>query len=182
MIVPTPNSPSHERTSISTRWQARARAASYTPTTSTVGTHTSSRLARPPGQRDWMIGAAGDDGRASGCRPVDAAAIGTSARSSAPADRSPGRRESRHTASDDKGAIVKFAHSWVLSPVGAGTATLAGVNWVQRVNLVVGTLGLVLLVASVIEGRWLVVLTMVLVVPAQAITFLGERRRSRGQR
>ncbi len=92
------------------------------------------------------------------------------------------RRERRHTASDDKGVIVKLAHSWVLSPVDAATATLAGVNWVQRVNLVVGTLGLVLLVASVIERRWLVVLAMVLVVPAQAITFLGERRRSRGQR
>jgi hypothetical protein len=50
------------------------------------------------------------------------------------------------------------------------------------VNLVIGTLGLVLLVVSVIERTWVVVLSMVLVVLAQAIAFLGERRRSKGQR
>jgi hypothetical protein len=69
-----------------------------------------------------------------------------------------------------------------MSPVNAATATLAGVNRLQRVNLVIGTLGLVLLVVSVIERTWVVVLSMVLVVLAQAIAFLGERRRSRGQR
>jgi hypothetical protein len=69
-----------------------------------------------------------------------------------------------------------------MSPVNAATATLAGVNRLQRVNLVIGTLGLVLLVVSVIERTWLVVLSMVLVVLAQAIAFLGERRRSKGQR
>jgi hypothetical protein len=52
----------------------------------------------------------------------------------------------------------------------------------QRVNLAIGTLGLVLLVAFVIERRWLVVLSMALVGLAQAIAFLGERRRFRGQR
>lgn len=95
---------------------------------------------------------------------------------------SPGPRERRHTASDDKGAIVRLAHTWVLSPVDAATATLASVNRLQRVNLAIGALGLVLLVAFVVERRWLMVSSLVLIVLAQAIAFLGQRRRSRDQR
>jgi hypothetical protein len=44
---------------------------------SSDGTNEYCRLARRRGQRDWMIGATGADGRASGRRPVDATAIGT---------------------------------------------------------------------------------------------------------
>ncbi len=87
------------------------------------------------------------------------------------ADRSPGPRGRRHTASDDKGAIVRLSHTWVLPPVDAATATLAGVNRLQRVNLAIGALGLVLLVASAVERNWL----MVLLVLAQAIAFLGQK-------